>query len=125
MLTKNEKDLLLGPFSTGKPACVRLKVKNSVNPVGVCAFGLMNNKTTVVSNVHDFPGHIACDEESKSELVVPVRDADGKAVAVLDIDSPVLAGFSEEIVESIQVLMDYLEENGNDIKWTPFRNTVQ
>merc|ERR1711976_985806 len=123
ILTKSGADLLLGPFAKGKPACVRLKVKNA-SPVGVCAYGIISNKTQVVDNVHDFPGHIACDDASKSELVIPVR-AGNLPIAVLDIDSPVLSGFSsQELVASIQQLIDYLEDNENDIKWASLRSSM-
>lgn len=74
-------ELLLGPFQ-GKPACVRIRMGR-----GVCGTAAARNQTQVVPDVHRFPGHIACDADSRSELVVPLRRA-GRVVGVLDIDSP-------------------------------------
>ena len=73
-------ELVLGPFQ-GPLACTRIPYGK-----GVCGTAWAENKTMVVPNVHDFPGHIACSSESKSEIVVPIRK-DGKVIAVLDIDS--------------------------------------
>jgi len=72
--------LLLGPFQ-GKPACTRLEVGK-----GVCGTAAAENRTVIVPNVYEFPGHIFCDESSKSEIVVPLNK-DNKVLAVLDIDS--------------------------------------
>ena len=72
--------LVLGPFQ-GPIACTRIPYGK-----GVCGTAWAENKTIVVPNVHDFPGHIACSSESKSEIVVPIRK-DGQVIAVLDIDS--------------------------------------
>lgn len=77
-------DLILGPFQ-GKPACVRIPVLPQ--PRGVCGAAAFERKTQRIANVHDFPGHIACDSASNSELVVPLI-ANGKVIGVLDIDSP-------------------------------------
>ena len=81
-------DLVLGPFQ-GKPACVRIPLGK-----GVCGTAAAAQQTQRVSNVHEFPGHIPCDEMSQSEIVVPLN-VDGKLVGVLDIDSPSLDRFSE------------------------------
>jgi len=81
-------DLVLGPFQ-GKPACVRIPLGN-----GVCGTAAGTRQTQRVSNVHEFPGHIPCDESSQSEIVVPLN-IDGMLVGVLDIDSPSLDRFSE------------------------------
>jgi len=81
-------ELVLGPFQ-GKPACVRIPVGN-----GVCGTAAATRRTQRVSNVHEFPGHIPCDEVSQSEIVVPLI-IDGMLVGVLDIDSPSLDRFSE------------------------------
>jgi len=81
-------DLVLGPYQ-GKPACVRIPLGN-----GVCGTAAATQQTQRVSNVHEFPGHIPCDEASQSEIVVPLI-VDGKLVGVLDIDSPSLDRFSE------------------------------
>lgn len=85
-------DLLLGPFQ-GKPACVRIPVQPS--PRGVCGNAAFHRKTFVVADVHEFPGHIACDSASNSEIVVPIIYGDA-VIGVLDIDSPKLARFDEE-----------------------------
>lgn len=86
-------DLLLGPFQ-GKPACVRIPVLPV--PRGVCGAAAFHRQTQLVGNVHDFPGHIACDSASNSEIVVPLiapAAATGKVFGVLDIDSPLLNRF--------------------------------
>ncbi len=75
-------ELVLGPFQ-GKPACVRLPLGK-----GVCATAAERKETVIVPDVHDFPGHIACDLASRSEIVVPVIHA-GRLLGVLDLDSPV------------------------------------
>ena len=84
-------DLVLGPFQ-GKPACVRIPVQPS--PRGVCGNAAFHRKTFVVENVHEFPGHIACDSASNSEIVIPLIVGD-VVLGVLDIDSPVLARFDD------------------------------
>ncbi len=85
-------DLVLGPFQ-GKPACVRIPVQPS--PRGVCGNAAFHRKTIVVPNVHEFPGHIACDSASNSEIVIPLIVND-VVLGVLDIDSPILARFDGE-----------------------------
>lgn len=82
----HEHELLLGPFQ-GKPACVHISIGK-----GVCGTAVSENKTQVVADVHEFPGHIACDSASRSEIVVPLR-LQGHILGVLDIDSPVLSRF--------------------------------
>ncbi len=82
-------ELRLGPFQ-GKSACVRIRVGR-----GVCGTAVSENKTQLVADVHQFPGHIACDSASNSEIVVPIR-VGGEVVGVLDIDSPEFNRFSEE-----------------------------
>ncbi len=81
--------LLLGPFQ-GKVACIRIPLGK-----GVCGTAAKNDETLVVENVHDFPGHIACDSASNSEIVVPLR-VDGKVVGALDLDSPWPGRFTVE-----------------------------
>jgi L-methionine (R)-S-oxide reductase len=84
-----EGELVVGPFQ-GKPACVRIALGK-----GVCGTAAAERKTQVVRDVHEFPGHIACDAASNSEIVVPmVRE--GALLGVLDIDSPSLARFDDE-----------------------------
>ena len=86
---RSGSELVLGPFQ-GKPACVRIGVGK-----GVCGMAVVNQETIVVADVHAFPGHIACDAASRSELVVPLWK-DGRIFGVLDIDSPVSNRFSEQ-----------------------------
>ena len=81
--------LVVGPFQ-GKPACVRIERER-----GVCGAALAEDQVQVVPDVHAFPGHIACDSASRSEIVLPIHRG-GDVVAVLDIDSPRLSRFSEE-----------------------------
>lgn len=77
------KELVVGPFQ-GKPACVRIALSR-----GVCGAAATTRTTQRVADVHDFPGHIACDAASRSEIVVPLVLADGSLLGVLDIDSPI------------------------------------
>lgn len=98
-----ENDALwLGPFQ-GKPACVRIEVGK-----GVCGTAAAQDRTQVVPDVHAFPGHIACDCASASEIVVPVHK-DGKVVGVLDIDSPVKGRFDAEDQEGLEYIVGILE----------------
>ena len=93
--------LVLGPFQ-GKPACIRIPVGR-----GVCGTAVAEDKTQLVYNVHDFPGHIACDSASNSEIVVPIH-VGGEIWGVLDIDSPLLARFSEEDREGLEAFVRIL-----------------
>jgi L-methionine (R)-S-oxide reductase len=83
-------ELVVGPFQ-GRPACIRIKFGD-----GVCGAAAATLQAQRVDDVHAFPGHIACDAASRSELVVPIVGSDGKLIAVLDLDSPELARFTEE-----------------------------
>jgi GAF domain-containing protein len=83
------RDLVLGPFQ-GKVACVRIGWGR-----GVCGTAAAEGRTIIVPDVDRFPGHIACDTASRSEIVVPVRDPEGHLVAVLDVDSSELAAFDD------------------------------
>ena len=94
--------LLLGPFQ-GKPACTVIEVGK-----GVCGTAVAEDKTQLVKNVHEFPGHIACDSASNSEIVVPVH-AEGSVYGVLDIDSPLLGRFTEEDKEGFEAFAAVLE----------------
>lgn len=85
----NSGELVLGPFQ-GKPACVRIPAGR-----GVCGAAVAENRTKRVANVHAFPGHIACDGASNSEIVIVLRAGNGAPFGVLDIDSPLLDRFSE------------------------------
>ncbi|MEJ6562046.1 MAG: GAF domain-containing protein, partial [Akkermansiaceae bacterium] len=89
--------LVIGPYQ-GPVGCLRIAFGK-----GVCGTAAETRKTQVVPDVHAFPGHIACDARSKSEIVVPVRNREGELTAVLDIDSEGLGNFDE-------VDRDYLEE---------------
>jgi GAF domain-containing protein len=82
--------LVLGPFQ-GKPACTRISLDR-----GVCGTAARDRKIIRVDDVHLFPGHIACDSASRSELVIPLLTSSGDLLGVLDLDSPNLARFSEQ-----------------------------
>lgn len=98
-----EDSLLLGPFQ-GKVACVRIAKGR-----GVCGTAWAEDALQSVPDVHTFPGHIACDSASRSEIVVPIH-YQGKVVAVLDIDSPLSGRFSEEDKEGLAALAEMLED---------------
>ena len=88
-------ELVLGPFQ-GKPACVRIAVGK-----GVCGSAVERRKSLLVEDVHAFPGHIACDEASRSELVVPLMTGD-RVDGVIDLDSPVAARFDADDLAGIE-----------------------
>jgi len=100
LLKRNQ--LVLGPFQ-GKPACTRIAMG-----AGVCGTAASIQKTVIVADVHQFPGHIACDAVSNSEIVVPVMLA-GKLVGVLDIDSPQLERFDYRDQQGLELLVQVLE----------------
>ena len=100
LIHKNE--LLLGPFQ-GKPACIHIPVGK-----GVCGTAVSENRTQVVSDVHAFPGHIACDSSSRSEIVIPIH-CKGKIVGVLDIDSPVTERFDTVDQDGLSEVVKILE----------------
>ena len=91
-------ELVLGPFQ-GKPACIRIPVGR-----GVCGTAAVSAETQLVDDVHAFPGHIACDAASASEIVVPVLVED-RVVAVLDLDSPLPARFDAADREGLEALV--------------------
>ncbi len=91
------EELVLGPF-VGRPACIRIPIG-----AGVCGAAVSEAKTQLVEDVHAFPGHIACDAASRSEVVVPVI-RDGKVIAVIDLDSPEPARFTQEDAEGVERL---------------------
>ncbi|GLC88278.1 GAF domain-containing protein [Lysinibacillus piscis] len=99
-LTDGE-ELVLGPFQ-GLPACVRIPFGR-----GVCGTAAANGETVVVENVHAFPGHIACDAASQSEIVIPLIK-EGKILGVLDIDSPIVNRFSAEDQAGLEKFVDTL-----------------
>jgi len=90
-------ELVLGPFC-GRPACIRIPLGK-----GVCGTAAAEGRSQLVEDVHAFPGHIACDAASRSELVVPVN-RDGKVIAVIDLDSPELAHFDADDMAGVETL---------------------
>ena len=102
--------LVLGPFQ-GKPACVEIKVGK-----GVCGRAVARDEVILVEDVHEFAGHIACDEASNSEIVLPIH-VKNMVVAVLDVDSPLIARFDEEdkegLLEVVHVIEEMLVHSGN------------
>lgn len=96
-----EGELVVGPF-LGKPACIRIAIGD-----GVCGAAAATLKTQLVEDVHAFPGHIACDAASRSELVVPIVH-DGRLIGVLDLDSPTPARFDAADAAGCEALMAVL-----------------
>ena len=96
-------ELVLGPF-VGRPACIRIPFGK-----GVCGTAAADGETQLVEDVHAFPGHIACDSETNSELVVPVV-RNGAVIAVIDLDSPSLSRFDDEDREGIERLAEIISE---------------
>jgi GAF domain-containing protein len=101
-----DDELVLGPFQ-GQPACVRIRIGQ-----GVCGAAAANRATTIVPNVHEFPGHIACDSASNSEIVLPLMKAE-RLLGVLDLDSPVFGRFDEEDAAGLEVLVRILLSSTN------------
>ena len=95
--------LVLGPFQ-GKPACIVIPVGR-----GVCGTAVAQDKTQLVADVHQFPGHIACDSASNSEIVIPIH-VNGNIWGVLDIDSPHLGRFTESDQEGLETFVSILEK---------------
>lgn len=95
--------LVLGPFQ-GKPACTRIALGK-----GVCGTAAAIRKTVLVENVHEFPGHIACDGASNSEIVVPLLKGD-QVIGVLDLDSPKFSRFDAEDREGLELLVPLFVE---------------
>ena len=102
-LIENE-ELILGPFQ-GHPACVHIAIGK-----GVCGTAVAEDKTQLVKDVHAFPGHIACDAASNSEIVLPLRH-NGEIIAVLDIDSPLLARFDGDDKIGLEQLISLFEKH--------------
>ena len=96
-------ELLLGPFQ-GKVACMHIAVGR-----GVCGTAVSENKTQLVKDVHAFPGHIACDSASRSEIVIPIRKGD-EIMGVLDIDSPILSRFDEIDAMYLEKCVNVIED---------------
>ena len=95
--------LLVGPFQ-GKTACIRIEIGK-----GVCGTAVKENRIQRVADVHSFPGHIACDSASRSEIVLPLR-SNGRIAGVLDIDSPDPDRFSEADEKGLEVLAEKIGE---------------
>lgn len=103
------EELVLGPFQ-GNPACVRIPLGK-----GVCGVAAQQCETIIVPNVHEFPGHIACDVASNSEIVVPLFDGE-ELLGVLDLDSPLVGRFDDQDAEGLNELATVLvaHEEGMD-----------
>ncbi|MEP2735260.1 MAG: GAF domain-containing protein [Erythrobacter sp.] len=101
---KNGKDeLVLGPF-VGRPACIRISFG-----VGVCGAAAQSGESQMVEDVHAFPGHIACDAASQSEIVVPIIRG-GNVIAVIDLDSPTKARFGKGDLTGVEALAELMAE---------------
>jgi L-methionine (R)-S-oxide reductase len=98
----------LGPFQ-GKPACVRIAVGK-----GVCGTAVARRATMLVPNVHEFPGHIACDSASNSELVVPLLRG-GEVIGVIDLDSPEFERFDQSDARAIEALAKLWVSGSNQL----------
>ncbi len=96
--------LVLGPFQ-GKPACIEIPVGK-----GVCGTAVAEKKTQLVADVHQFPGHIACDSASNSEIVIPIYK-DSRIFGVLDIDSPLFGRFTPEDQAGLEAFVKTLEKS--------------
>ena len=94
-------ELILGPFQ-GHPACVHISIGK-----GVCGTAVANNQTQLVDDVNTFPGHIACDANSKSEIVVPIH-VDNEIIGVLDIDAPITQRFSKGDKQGLEEIVSIL-----------------
>ncbi|RIM97825.1 GAF domain-containing protein, partial [Staphylococcus shinii] len=95
-------ELILGPFQ-GHPACVHIAIGN-----GVCGTAVAQDETQLVADVNAFPGHIACDANSKSEIVVPIHQNE-QVIGVLDIDAPITNRFSELDKKTLQNIVKIIE----------------
>ena len=100
--------LLLGPFQ-GKTACTKIKAGK-----GVCGTAVATDQVQRIADVHQFPGHIACDSASRSEIVLPLHK-NGTVIGVLDIDSPIENRFLEEDEEGLRAFAEILEQNLKDL----------
>jgi GAF domain-containing protein len=100
-IVRGEK-LIVGPYQ-GPVACLELPMGK-----GVCRAAIDNGKPVIVMNVHDFPGHIACDSRSKSEIVIPVRNQEGVITSVLDIDSDQIGNFDHSDQEQLEKIVSLI-----------------
>src|SRR5688572_19971714 len=99
---KKDGQLVLGPFQ-GPVACTRIDFGK-----GVCGHAYSTAETVIVPNVDEFPGHIACSSDAKSEIVVPLFDREGSVIGVLDVDSNVLDDFSETDVRGLKTIAEII-----------------
>lgn len=104
-------ELLLGPFQ-GKPACIHIPWGK-----GVCGTAAEQDSVLLVPNVHAFPGHIACDGASRSELVLPIHSPSGRVCGVLDLDSPLENRFTEEDAAGLGEIVRLLEKGCDWEDW--------
>jgi len=95
-------DLIVGPYQ-GPVACIKLK-----KDTGVCWAGINQKESIVVPDVHNFPGHIACDSRSNSEIVVPLKNKEDEIIGVLDVDSSVLNSFDEADREGLEKILQLI-----------------
>ncbi|WWD18723.1 hypothetical protein CI109_103177 [Kwoniella shandongensis] len=102
--------LLLGPYQ-GRPACLSISIATSStrSTLGVCAQSYLSRKTVIVPDVEAHPGHIACDGETKSEIVLPLLSTDGSVIGVLDLDSTALNTFDEHDKEGLEKVVELLQ----------------
>ena len=100
---KKQQQLVLGPFQ-GKPACIRIDLGK-----GVCGTAAATSEIQIVDDVHQFPGHIACDSASNSEIVLPILH-NGDVIAVLDIDSPMVNRFNQIDAAELQKVIGVLQQ---------------
>jgi len=98
-----EDEMIIGPYQ-GSLACA------NISYTGVCGSSAKKKETVVVPNVHEFPGHIACDERSNSEIVVPLLDDQGRVIAIFDVDSSEIGAFDDIDKEFLEKLMPVLLE---------------
>lgn len=108
-LLEDKDSLILGPFQ-GLPACEKIKVGK-----GVCGTCIAQNEALLVSDVHSFPGHIACDGASNSELVCPFYKTDGTLIGLIDIDSPLIGRFTNEDLALIKSVCSLLSSAVNPL----------
>ena len=98
-----DNELILGPFQ-GHPACVHIAIGK-----GVCGTAVAQDKTQLVEDVNAFPGHIACDANSKSEIVVPIHK-DNNVIGVLDIDAPITNRYNNEDKQGLEAIVKIIEQ---------------
>lgn len=101
-----EEQLVLGPFH-GKPACIRIPIGR-----GVCGNAAKDLETQLVRDVHQYPGHIACDGDTNSEIVIPMV-SEGSLIGVLDIDSPILNRFNDEDQGYLEDIVRFIVKGSN------------